>query len=76
MGLKDEVVADSTAPPWHKKAWVITRLGKEGPEFEALLADPGMHYVAITRALRRRNIEIPSRTIYRWTREARGEATT
>lgn len=68
MSLTSEARAD---PPYRKKAWVEERLGDEAGEFRELLADPGVSYRAIWRALRKRGIEIPDRTVYAWTQEAR-----
>lgn len=76
MGLAEEVAAGSNQPPWHKKQWVVDQLGDEGPEFLGLLADPSMSYIAITEALLRRGVQVPSRTVYRWCREARGHVGT
>lgn len=67
MGMADEV----SRVPYRKRAWVVEQLGDEGPEFEALLADPTVSPADLARVLERRGIHIPDRTIYSWAMQAR-----
>jgi hypothetical protein len=68
MGLADEV---TSVRPYRKKAWVLDQLGPDADDFLALLADPKVSFRTLHRALTRRGIEIPDRTIFRWCQEAR-----
>ena len=68
MGLADEVRGGI---PHKKRAWVDDQLGDEAAEFAALLADPKVVPVDLCRALERRGIEIPHRTMYEWCCKAR-----
>lgn len=68
MSFVAEVKAE---PPYRKKAWVEAQLGDEAEEFRQLLADPTVRYGSIWRALRKRGIDVPDRTVYRWCQEAR-----
>ena len=65
--MSDEV----SRVPYRKRAWVAEQLGDEGPEFEALLADPEVPPIDLARVLIRRGIHIPDRTIYAWANQAR-----
>ena len=68
MGLTEEVTG---APPYRKQAWVESCLGDEADEFRALLADPSVVPNSIWRALAKRGIHVPDRTVWRWCQEAR-----
>lgn len=70
MGMADEV----NWVPYRKRAWVTEQLGDEGPEFEALLADPRVSPTDLARVLARRGIDVPGRTVYEWAAQARRAA--
>lgn len=68
MSLTDEV---RSVPPYKKRQWVEDQLGAEADEFRALLADPAVSPTALTKALARRGISIPDRTVHAWAQQAR-----
>lgn len=70
VGMADEV----SHVPYRKREWVREQLGAEGPEFEALLADPTVPPVDLARVLERRGIFIPDRTVHSWAAQARRAA--
>ena len=67
MGMSDEV----SRIPYRKREWVAKQLGDEAAEFELLLADREVPPIDLYNALRRRNIDIPERTVYAWATTAR-----
>jgi len=73
MSLKEEVaeVYKGRPPSKDKKGWIINGLGKEGPEFEELLADPHAHPAALHRVLAKRGFTVGLSTMRGWCEEAR-----
>lgn len=71
MSLTDEV---ATYAPYRKREWVDEQLGDEADEFAVLLADPKVSPSALAKALNRRGITIPARTVHAWAQRARGES--
>lgn len=68
MGLATEA---KSAVPYRKYDWVLTRLGDEAAEFEELLADTSVNAADLHRALHKRGIDIPYRTLWVWAKRAR-----
>ena len=72
MGLADDVRAESLGMPrTHKWPYILEQLGDEGPELEALVADPTVRPSAIGKALRNRGHDISDEAVAVKCRKAR-----